>query len=80
VKEINIYVDKRDPFSDAQRELLRSESRYPMSWAGLRVVLNELHAFRKLAEQMRAGDFLLKFDSDVILLRRKLIDDAIGVP
>jgi len=53
---------------------------YPMSWAGLRVVLNELHAFRKLAEQMRAGDFLLKFDSDVILLRRKLIDDAIGVP
>jgi len=51
-----------------------------MSWAGLRVVLNELHAFRKLAEQMRAGDFLLKFDSDVILLRRKLIDDAIGVP
>jgi len=32
VKEINIYVDKRDPFSDAQRELLRSESRYPITF------------------------------------------------
>jgi hypothetical protein len=77
IKEINIYVDKTDSFSSAQCELLRSESRYPiafeqtlhpMAWAGPRVVLNELHAFRKLVAQMQAGDFLVKFDSDVLFL------------
>jgi hypothetical protein len=77
VKEINIYMDKADPFTAVQCELLRSESRYPlsfhqtvypMSWAGPLVILNELYAFRKLAGQMRTGDFLVKFDSDVIFL------------
>jgi hypothetical protein len=77
VKEINIYMDKADPFTAVQCELLRSESRYPvsfrqtvypMSWAGPLVILNELYAFRKLARQMRPGDFLVKFDSDVIFL------------
>ena len=77
VKEINIYMDKADPFTAVQCDLLRSESRYPlsfhqtvypMSWAGPLVILNELYAFRKLAGQMRTGDFLVKFDSDVIFL------------
>jgi hypothetical protein len=77
VKEINIYMDKADPFSAEQCELLRSESRYPLSFqqtvypmspSGLRVILSELYAFQKLAEQMRTGDFLVKFDSDVIFL------------
>jgi hypothetical protein len=77
VKEINIYMDKADPFTAVQCELLRSESRYPLSFRqtvypmsppGLRVILSELYAFQKLAEQMRTGDFLVKFDSDVIFL------------
>jgi hypothetical protein len=77
VKEINIYMDKADPFTAEQCELLRSESRYPvkfqqtvypMSPPGLRVILSELYAFQNLADQMRTGDFLVKFDSDVIFL------------
>jgi hypothetical protein len=77
IKEITIYMDKKDPFSAEQRHLLQTETQYPlkfqrtiypMSPPGPRVVLNELHAFRRLAEQMRARDFLLKFDSDVIFL------------
>jgi hypothetical protein len=76
-KEIHIYIDKADPLTIAQRELLRLESRfplvfqntlYPMSWAGPRTILNELHAFRSLARQMTVKDFLVKFDSDVIFL------------
>ncbi len=52
---------------------------------GSRVVLSELHAFRRLAAQMRPKDYLLKFDSDVIFLSdsifRLVIDtdaDAVG--
>jgi hypothetical protein len=77
VKQIHIYVDKADPFTAAQCELLRSEARYPLSFQetvypmsppGLQVILSELYAFQKTAEQMRTGDFLVKFDSDVIFL------------
>jgi hypothetical protein len=77
IKEINIYVDNVDLFSFDQCEVLRLESRYslnfhktlyPMAWAGSRLILNELYAFRKLAAQMRSVDFLVKFDSDVIFL------------
>ena len=68
-------MDKADPFTAAQCELLRSESRYPLSfqqtvypWKGPPMLLNVIHAFRKLAERMGTEDFLLKFDSDVIFL------------
>lgn len=77
VKEITIYMDKTDPFSAEQCELLQAASRYPLKFlrtkypmapSGIRVVLNELYAFRRLAAHMRSKDFLLKFDSDVIFL------------
>jgi hypothetical protein len=38
-----------------------------MSW-GVKIFLNELYAYQKLVGRMRAGDFLVKFDSDVIFL------------
>jgi hypothetical protein len=77
VSEIFVYMDKKDPFTDAQRELLRSESRYPlhfqvtkypMAWAGVGVLLNEMHAFRMIAEQMTPDAIVMKFDSDVLFL------------
>jgi hypothetical protein len=92
VKEINIYMDKADPFTATQCELLKSESRYPLNcqqtaypWTGARVFLNKLYAFRKLAGRIRTGDVLLKFDSDVIFLSDTIFQfvasgeaDAIG--
>ena len=77
VKEVNIFIDKADPFDTSQCKLLRSELRYPlifhqtvfpMSWAGAQVILNELDGFRQLVTQIKTQDFLVKFDSDVIFL------------
>lgn len=77
VKHITICIDMNDQLSGEQCRLLRSEARYPlnfqqtvypMSPPGPRVILNELHAFRSMAAQMRPRDYLLKFDSDVIFL------------
>ena len=77
IKEISIFVDKNDPLSAEQHRLLLLETRYPlkfqrtpypMSPPGPRVVLNELHAFRRIAAEMCLRDYMLKFDSDVIFL------------
>src|SRR5262249_46606742 len=80
-KEINVYMDKGDPLSDAECELLRSESRYPlnfqrtahrMAWGGPKLVLSELNAYREIATRMGAQDYLMKFDSDVLFLSDKI--------
>jgi Methyltransferase domain len=94
VKKIHVYMDKADPLTVSQRELLEMQSKYPlvfkttlypMSQAGLRTILNELSAFRNVARQMSMGDFLLKFDSDVVFLSDAIFQfvtnsggDAIG--
>jgi Methyltransferase domain len=86
VKTIYIYVDRSDPLTDAQRELLQSElpftlifqaTKYPMSWGGLRLVLNELKVYRELAKEMKENDFLVKFDSDVLFLSDGVFRDLI---
>jgi hypothetical protein len=75
IKEIYIFIDKADPFTDEKCDLLRSEVRYPIhfqqtvyAWKGPLVFLNMLCGFRQMAERMRSADFILKFDSDVIFL------------
>jgi hypothetical protein len=76
IKKIYIYIDKGDPLSSAEREQLRAESQYPIafritkypmsSWGGPKFLLSQLKAYREIAGQMSAGDFLVKFDSDVL--------------
>jgi len=78
VERIYIYVDKSDPFTDDQYEQLRAESRCPLifgttqygmaSW-GPKVQLSELRAYGEVAKDMSPGDFLVKFDSDVLFLK-----------
>lgn len=86
VKEVHVYMDKLDPFSSAQCKLLQSEvhiplaferTRYGMSWAGSRVILNELYAFRSLCKRMKMGEFLVKVDSDVICLSDSILKFAV---
>jgi Methyltransferase domain len=77
IKEINVYMDKGDPLSDVECQLLRSESPYPvkfhqtayaMSWGGPNVILNELYGFQDMASGMETKDVLMKFDSDVLFI------------
>jgi hypothetical protein len=81
IKQIYIYMDKGDPLSIAECEQLRTESQYPISFRltkypmsswGPKVQLSELRAYREIAKQMSAGDFLVKFDSDVLFLSNKI--------
>ena len=89
VKKIHVYMDEADPLTASQRELLQRESKYPlvfqrtlypMSWAGPRTILNELSAFRNVAKQMGAGDYLLKFDSDVVFLSDTIFQFVVDSP
>jgi hypothetical protein len=77
VKEAYVYMDKGDPLSDSECELLRSESqypvifrvtRYPMASWGPKIQLSEIMAYRESAQRMGGEDFLVKFDSDVLFL------------
>jgi hypothetical protein len=81
IKQIYIYMDTGDPLSIAECEQLRTESQYPISFRltkypmsswGPKVQLSELRAYREIAEQMSAGDFLVKFDSDVLFLSNRI--------
>lgn len=85
VKEVYIYMDRSDPLSAVQREILQSElpyplvfqtTKYPMSWGGPKLVLNELSVFCQHAERMRSKDFLVKFDSDVLFLSDKIFSQV----
>jgi hypothetical protein len=85
VKTVYVYVDRMDPMSEAQCELLRKATpvtavfrltRYPMSWGGLRVILNELRAFAQVGRGMKDEDFLVKLDSDVICLSDAILQYA----
>lgn len=81
VVEISVYMDKSDPLSDGECQILRDESRFPLnfrltaypmwSW-GPKVQLSELKAYREIARRMEVGDFLVKFDSDVLFLSDKI--------
>jgi hypothetical protein len=82
LKEVHIYVDKYDDFSSAQRSLLQSavvvpinvtRTKYKMSWAGLRVILNELWAFHGIYPRLSHDEFLVKMDSDIICLNDDIL-------
>jgi hypothetical protein len=81
ISQIYVFMDKGDPLSELELEQLRAESQYPVivrltefpmsSW-GPKVQLSELKAYREIAEQMSANDFLVKFDSDVLFLSSEI--------
>jgi hypothetical protein len=87
VTEISVYMDKSDPLSDRECQLLREESPYPLkfrvtaypmwSW-GPKVQLSELKAYREIASQMEVGDFLVKFDSDVLFVSDRIFRFVAG--
>ncbi len=82
IRKIYIYIDKGDPLSSAERAQLRAESQYSIifrvtkyqmsSWGGPKFLLSQLTAYREIAEQMSTGDFLVKFDSDVLFLTNEI--------
>jgi hypothetical protein len=75
IGEISIFMDRSGPLSQEQQEILREESKYPISFSttaypmrhwGPKVILSSAIAYRSVAEKMSNRDFLMKFDSDVI--------------
>jgi hypothetical protein len=73
---IAIWQDRKDPFTKRQKDALRAEIAIPIEFgrtryrvgagAGLPFILSELCAFREIVPKMTAGDYLMKFDSDVL--------------
>jgi hypothetical protein len=77
IRNLYLYVDKKDFLSKYQQDLLRKEfsfnilirkTRYKMSWGGPKVIINELTAFKEILKDINSNDYLAKVDSDVLFI------------
>ena len=87
IGEIFIFMDRGGALSGSQQQILRDESHVPISFAhttypmrawGPKVILSQAIAYRMISEKMSEIDFLMKFDSDVIFAKDRIIRTVLG--
>lgn len=85
IGKVFINLDKRDNFSEDQKQRIQSlnlditisKTKYKMSWAGVKVIDNEITAFKEISEKIKSDDFICKIDSDVIFISDEIIKKVI---
>jgi len=90
-----LYIDKKNPLSKKQISIIKEiklnfifkKTKYSMSHGNVKLLINELVAFKEIASDLSEGSYIGKTDSDVLFISDNIFkyvlestEDMIGQP